>query len=228
MRILVVEDSDRIARMVERALASQGHTVVIAANLASANTHFELERFDLAIIDIGLPDGSGLEWCRKTRAAGSNMPILILTARSSVDDRVSGLDAGADDYLGKPFAVDEFLARIRALSRRGPRWTESARSYGELMIDRDRRVVTVGNDRVALTPREFEIVASLAWRDGRIVSRDDLLESVWGESSASASASFDVLITRIRRKLGDRGIDGAIQTIRQVGYAWALANSKHT
>ena len=116
---------------------------------------------------------------------------------------------------------------MRALGRRGPRWTESSRRYGELVIDRDRRLVTMNGERIAFTPRELDIVALLAWRDGRVVSRDDLLEAVWGEATEKTAASFEVLVARIRRKLSERGIDDAIRTVRQVGYAWARDVSKH-
>jgi two-component system OmpR family response regulator len=228
VRILLIEDSDRVAQTAGAALRAHGHTVAVAADLRMAQAFLDERTVDLAIVDVGLPDGSGLEWCRAAREAGSSVPILILTARTSVPDRIAGLDAGADDYLGKPFAVDELLARVRALGRRGPRWTESTRRYAEgVAIDRDRRHITVHGERLPLTPREFDIVALLAWRDGRVVARDELLESVWGESTERAGASFDVLVARTRRKLADRGVADAIETHRQIGYAWALKASKH-
>jgi DNA-binding response OmpR family regulator len=226
VRILLVEDSERVAQTVQSALKSHGHAVTVAGGVAAAEACFSAERVDLVILDIGLPDGSGLEWCRAARSSGSNVPILALTARSTIQDRVAGLDAGADDYLAKPFAVDELLARVRALGRRGPRWSESQRCYGQLVIDRDRRMVTIGEERVPLTAREFEIVALLAWRDGRVVTRDELLDGVWGDTSEGAAASFDVLVARIRRKLAERGVRDAIRTLRQVGYSWALEASK--
>lgn len=222
MRILLIEDSERVAQTAGAALRSCGHAVSVAKDVKDADQLFASQAIDFVIVDVGLPDGSGLDWCRATREAGSSVPIIVLTARTAVNDRIRGLDSGADDYLGKPFAVDELLARVRALGRRGPRWTESTRRYGELVIDRDRRLVTVRGARLALTAREFDIVALLAWRDGRVVIRDDLLESVWGESTERAAASFDVLLARIRRKLAERGIDDAVRTVRQVGYSWAL------
>jgi DNA-binding response OmpR family regulator len=226
VRILLVEDSERVAASVSSALHALGHAVVVAGGVNSAEEAFLAQHFDVAIVDVGLPDGSGLEWCRSARRAGSALPILLLTARNTVADRVAGLDAGADDYLGKPFSTDELAARVRALVRRGPRWTESVRQFGRLVIDRDRRVVLVEGAPVALTGREFDIVALLAWRDGRVVSRDDALDSLWGEASEGAGASFDVLLARIRRKLADREINDAIRTVRQVGYSWALERSK--
>jgi two-component system copper resistance phosphate regulon response regulator CusR len=144
----------------------------------------------------------------------------LLTARNGVDDRVLGLDAGADDYLGKPFAPPELSARLRALTRRGPRWRESVRSWGALRIDRDRRTVEKGGVRVPLTPREFDVVALLAWRDGRVVSKDEILELIW--DSDDGAASLEVVVARVRRKIDGRAPVSCIRTLRHVGYAWAL------
>jgi two-component system OmpR family response regulator len=227
VRILLVEDSDRVAGAVGAALRRHGHSVDVAGGVRAAHDALSQRHFDVAVVDVGLPDGSGLDWCRAARTAGSDLPILLLTARSGVADRVVGLDAGADDYLGKPFSIDELVARIRALARRGPRWTESMRRFGPMLIDRDRRVVRVGDARMPFTAREFDIVTLLAWREGRVVSRDDILEAVWGDASERAAASFDVLLARIRRKLAQHGMRDALRTVRQVGYAWALERSKH-
>jgi DNA-binding response OmpR family regulator len=226
VRILLVEDSLRVADTVSAALRALGHSVVLAGGIRAADAAFGAQPFDLAIVDVGLPDGCGLAWCRSTRESGGDLPMILLTARNGVRDRVEGLDSGADDYLGKPFSVDELAARVRALGRRGPRWTESVRSFGSLVVDRDRRVATVGDQRVPLTAREFDIVALVAWREGRVVTRDDLLDSVWGDANERTAASLDVLLGRVRRKLAERGIQGALRTVRQVGYAWALERSK--
>lgn len=228
VRILLVEDNSRVAEMVTSALRSAGHSVQTTGTLGGATAALQEAAFDAAIVDIGLPDGSGLDLCRAARTSGLDLPILLLTARNEVTDRVDGLDAGADDYLGKPFSVPELLARVRALARRGPHWTESIRRYGALRIDRDRRLVTAQGGAVPLTPREFEIVAMLAWRDGRVVSKDDILETIWGESSATGSASLEVLVARIRRKLAVVDRSEVIRTVRQVGYAWALPRSKQS
>ena len=226
MRILLVEDSPRVADAVGAALRARSLTVVVADSVRSANAAFEAQHFDVAVVDIGLPDGSGLQWCRSTSESGSPLPILLLTARADVADRVAGLDAGADDYLGKPFAMDELVARVRALSRRGPRWRESLRTYGGVALERDKRTLTVDGTALPMTAREFDIVAFLAWRDGRVVARDDILEAVWGEATERAGASLEVLVARIRRKLADRGVSDAVRTIRHVGYAWGLELSK--
>jgi two-component system OmpR family response regulator len=226
MRVLLVEDSERVAQVVMQALRAAGHSVTVVRDCASARGELDSVHHEAAIIDVGLPDGSGLDVCREARAAGHDLPILVLTARNEVDDRVAGLDAGADDYLGKPFATSELVARIRALGRRGPHWSESRRCFGDLAIDRDRRIVTRDGASVALTPREFEIVALLAWRDGRVVAREEILEIVWGDTSDRASASLEVLMTRIRRKLGCAAGDDVIRTVRNLGYAWARKASK--
>jgi DNA-binding response OmpR family regulator len=228
VRILIVEDSPRVADAVAAALRLHGYSVVLADGVRSATDACASQVFDLAIVDVGLPDGSGLAWCKAAREAGSELPMLILTARNEVADRIAGLDCGADDYLGKPFVVEELLARVRALGRRGPRLAESARSYGPLHLDRDRRIATIEGAKVPLTAREFDIVAVLAWRNGRVVARDDLLESVWGAVSDGAAGSLEVLLVRIRRKLAERGVRDALRTVRQLGYAWALERSKPT
>lgn len=225
MRILLVEDNARVVASVAHSLAEAGHVVLSAPTATRAREALERERFELLILDVGLPDGSGLALCRELREGGAVTPILVLTARNDVDDRVAGLDAGADDYLGKPFSSVELRARVRALGRRGPRWTESTRSFGALTIDRDRRVVLRAGERVPLTAREFDLVAVLAWADGRVVLRDDVLDTVWGEATERTSASLDVLLGRARRKLASD--DGeVIRTIRNVGYAWAPSRSK--
>ncbi len=227
VRILLLEDNARVVDVVVAGLRAAGHGVTPTATCAGALDAIVASHFDLAIFDIGLPDGSGLDVCRAARKDGLDLPILLLTAKNEVHDRVGGLEAGADDYLGKPFSMAELVARVRALSRRGPRWMDSARDYGEVTIDRDKRLLLVKDGRVALTPRELDIVTLLAWRDGRAVSRDDLVESVWGEATDRALASLEVLVARIRRKLAERGVADAIRTHRQFGYAWALPRSKH-
>lgn len=226
MRILLVEDSVRVSATVGAGLRARGHGVVVAGGVGAATDAFGSQHFDVAIVDIGLPDGSGLDWCRAARGAGSDVPILLLTARNAVGDRVAGLDAGADDYLGKPFSIEELLARVRALARRGPRWDESVRRFGSLVVDADRRTVCVGATRVPLTAREFDIIAFLSSRLGRVVLKEEILEAVWGDAGARTAASLEVLVARIRRKLGDHGFRDAVRTVRQVGYAWGLERSK--
>lgn len=225
MRVLLVEDSARVGEAVSAALRARGWTVATARSRKEADEATSAQFFDVAVVDVGLPDGSGLEWCAAARRSGTQTPILILTARTQVRDRVAGLEAGADDYLGKPFAMDELAARVIALSRRGPHWLAPVRLYGRLRMDRDRRLVSVDGEPLALTPRELDVVLLLAWRDGRVVTRDDLLDAVWGEATERAAASLEVLVARIRRKLADAGIRDALRTARQHGYAWSLERS---
>jgi two-component system, OmpR family, response regulator MprA len=226
VRVLVVDDDAAVRRSLFTALGRDGYEVLAADGGNAALAHMAATSVDAIVLDVAMAEPNGLEVCRRLRARGDRTPILMLTARDLVDDRVAGLDAGADDYMGKPFATAELVARVRALARRGPRWTESQRSFGALAIDRDRRLVTRDGALVPLTPREFDIVALLAWRDGRVIPRDEILEAVWGDASESASASLEVLLTRIRRKLGSQGPDDIIRTVRQVGYAWVPARSK--
>lgn len=226
MRILLVEDSARVTETVSAGLRSRGHTVVSAGGVAAAEKALDEQHFDVAVVDIGLPDGSGLDWCAAVRSAGNDLPILLLTARNDVSDRVAGLDAGADDYLGKPFSMDELLARVRALGRRGPRWEQSVLRFGDVVVDADQRAVMVREARLPLTPREFDIVALLASRSGRVVTRDEILEAVWGEATEGAAASLEVLVARIRRKLDEHGLRDALRTSRQAGYCWELARTK--
>lgn len=219
VRTLLVEDNERLSSVIVRALRHVGHTVELAATCARARE--ELPHVELAIVDVGLPDGSGLDLCRQARATGIDVPVLILTARNGVADRVAGLDAGADDYLGKPFAVEELVARVRALGRRGPRLAEARRTFGDLVIDRERRSVTKGGAAVPLTPRELDLVVLLAWRDGRVVSRADILEIVWGDADERNAPSLEVLVRRIRRKVGE----DAVRTVRNAGYAWGARSN---
>ena len=215
-----------MAGLLKRGLVEEGHHVVVARDGAAGFEIARATQFDVIVLDMMLPQMDGLTVARRLRAARNQTPILVLTAKDAAADVIRGLDAGADDYLGKPFSIDELVARVRALSRRGPRWTESVRRFGTLVVDRDRRVVAVNDRRLAMTAREFDIVALLAWREGRVVPRDEVLEAVWGDDSERAAASLEVLVARIRRKLGEHGLRDALRTVRQVGYAWALERSK--
>jgi DNA-binding response OmpR family regulator len=220
LRILLVEDDVRVAEALGQALRGQNHALDAVGTCTGAREYVRGGEYELAIIDIGLPDGTGVDLCRELRAGGRDLPILLLTARGAVSDRVGGLDAGADDYMAKPFATEELLARVRALGRRGPRWKDSKRTFGRLVVDLDRRSCTKDGATVPLTPREFDLVSLLAWRDGRVVPRDEVLETVWGDVTEGAARSLDVLVARLRRKLDDPEGPSYIRTIRQVGYAW--------
>jgi DNA-binding response OmpR family regulator len=162
-----------------------------------------------------LPDGSGQALCAELRAEGSSLPILVLTAKSAVASKVAVLDAGADDYLGKPFAVAELRARVRALGRRGATLHAVVHERGGLSLDFSARRALVDGKEAAITSREWAILQALMQRNGRVIARSELLDSVWGDDSEASSASLDVLIARIRRKLGAE----VIRTVRGQGYA---------
>ena len=216
MRVLVVDDEAEVRSVVARALRADGHAVTTAEDLQAARQRVS-EGIDLLVLDLRLADGFGLELCRELRAEGASIPILLLTALSQVALRVEGLDAGADDFLAKPFAVAELRARVRALGRRGalPRGLTYERD--DVRLDFAGRHATRAGQPIAITSREWSILEVLVRRSGRVVSRSDLLESVWGESSETAASSLEVLVGRLRRKLGAE----LIRTLRGEGYALA-------
>jgi len=218
VRILVVEDHAETRRMLERALKEAGHTPDPAADLEGARGKAAAGGYGAIILDWMLPDGSGIDLCRELRASRDTTPVLILTARGEVDDRVRGLDAGADDYLRKPFSVAEMLARLRALLRRGPRLETETVVVGPIEVRlSERRVLREGRE-VPLTGREFSILEVLLRRRGHVVSRSDILEAVWGEDTESAGASLEVLMGRLRKKLTPGATEALIETQRGFGY----------
>ena len=219
MRILIVEDNVEVRTFVESILRQEGHEPHGVATRAEAEEAFRHGGFAGAVLDWMLPDGSGVELCRKLRSAGNATPVLILTARGEVEDRVAGLDAGADDYLKKPFAAAELKARVRALLRRGPRLTEDVVRFGTVEVHVSARRVVAEGKEILLTAREFAIVEELARAHGRVLPRTTLLLAVWGTDDAAAAASLEVLIARIRRKLAAAGAPDLIRTMRGVGYA---------
>jgi two-component system, OmpR family, response regulator len=216
MRILVVDDHPETRALLARNLELASHGVKTAASCGEAEAALMVGRFDVVILDVMLPDGSGIDLCRTVRAGRVTVPILLLTARGQVRDRVHGLEAGADDYLVKPFAIVELLARVKALGRRGPVLRDRAITIGPVHVDLERRRVRASGRVVALTARELAIVEVLACRRGGVVAREHLLESVWGDADEASGASLEVLVARIRRKLG--GAARALATVRGVGY----------
>lgn len=215
MRLLVVDDEDEMRELLGRNLG-RVHGVKTAATCQEAEDMLASEQFDVLVLDVMLPDGSGIELCSRLRARGVQTPILLLTAKGEVRSRVAGLDAGADDYLGKPFALSELRARVSALGRRGPLSRDRAVVIGQLVVDLEGRRVRLEDRALPLTAKELAIIDLLAARAGKVVGREDLLESVWGEVNDSARASLDVLIARIRQKLGTHA--RLLQTVRGVGY----------
>jgi two-component system OmpR family response regulator len=216
MRVLVVDDDEETRRLLVRNLQLASHGVKAVESCADARDALARDRFDVVVLDVMLPDGSGIDLCSQWRKAQVDVPILLLTAKGEVKSRVLGLEAGADDYLGKPFAISELRARVNALGRRGPLRRDRSIAIGALEVDVESRTVLLDGAVLPLTARELAIVNLLAARPGRIVSREELFESVWGEASDSARASLDVLVARIRRKLGPHA--AMLHTVRGVGY----------
>ena len=183
--------------------------------MRSASQHARVSALIFLAVDCQL---STVDLCRRLRGAKCYVPVLLLTARGDVRDRVAGLEAGADDYLVKPFAVSELIARVKALGRRGPVYRGEAVTFGSVVMDFEARRVSMNGLEVHLTAKELAIVEVLAWRQRSVVPREQLIESVWGEVSDSAAASLDVLIARIRRKLGPSAT--LLRTVRGVGYTF--------
>jgi DNA-binding response OmpR family regulator len=214
MRVLVVDDHAEVRELVERALLRDGHQVTGVGSVAAARAELAAHGFELLLLDLGLPDGSGQQLCQQLRATGADLPVLVLTAQSAIASRVEVLDAGADDYLSKPFAVAELRARVRALGRRrgGPRVFRYQR--GGVVVDFSARRAWVNEQEAPITAREWSIIELLVSRNGRVVSRSDLLDAVWGDVNEANSQSLDTLIARIRRKLDQH----LIRTVRGEGY----------
>jgi two-component system response regulator MprA len=216
-RILVVEDDDAISRMLEVELDEAGYDVFRVARGDDALASIARDRPDAVVLDLRLPDRDGLSVCRQARRDGHDVPILMLTALDRLGDRVLGLDAGADDYLPKPFAVEELLARLRALLRRT---TPAARvlEAGPVRLNPETHEVTVDGRVVELTAREFDLLAFLMQKPGRVFTREQIFESVWGYSYLGDSKVIDVFVSALRRKLDSKPAPSIVRTVRGVGY----------
>lgn len=220
MRILVVEDEQKVANALREGLEGERYDVVVERTGESAFFRLTIEAFDLILLDLGLPGRDGLEILTTLREKGVKTPVLVLTARDTLQDRVAGLDSGADDYLVKPFAFAELLARIRALLRRG-RAAESPRlAVGDLTMDLITRKVTRGSTALELTVREFELLEYLMRYEGQVVSRETLARDVWKETARTTPLDnvIDVHIARLRRKVDVERPVRLIHTVRGVGF----------
>ncbi len=225
MRILLVEDEPRIAAYVKRGLTEQGYAVDVAYTGREALDWAAVVTFDLIVLDILLPEINGLTVCRELRAKNIRTPILMLTARDSIDDRVAGLDAGADDYLVKPFSMKELLARLRALARRGENPLKSALlQVGDLTLDTRTRRVTRGGKGIELSAKEFAVLECLMREPNRVLSRAAIAEHVWNYETYNNSNVIDVYIRNLRRKLDDAAAPSLIRTMRGAGYCIAADN----
>lgn len=219
-RVLVVEDDAETRGLVARTLREEGLEVEAAGRAARARAILGSGEVDLVVLDVGLPDATGFELCAEVRAGGNDVPILVLTARTDVASRVEGLETGADDYLGKPFAIAELRARVRALLRRGRGSApEPVLEHAGVRVDLRRRRAFLGPEELPLTRRELDLLARLVRARGVVVSREVLLEDVWGADTPEAAASLEVIVSRLRRKLGPGGGRSLLRNVRGIGYA---------
>ena len=218
MRLLVVEDEETLARYLLKGLREANWTVDVAASVDEGWSLLLLNPYDLVVLDLGLPGADGSELLQRMRRQGMDLPVLILTARGGVEDRVAGLNAGADDYLAKPFAFAELVARINALLRRGHRSHALLLRAGDLELDPVRREVKRGGRIVELTAREFAVLEFLLRHAGEVVTRTMLAEHVWGDHYDSLSNLIEVFVNRLRKKTEANGAPRLIHTIRGAGY----------
>ena len=220
MNVLLVEDDPAVRGAVERALRGAGHQPALAADGIRALEQATAGPYDAVVLDLGLPGLDGLEVCRRLRASGNQVPVLMLTARAAVSERVSGLDAGADDYLVKPFALDELLARLRAFERRAPAsgQVRGQLRFADVVLDRDALTCARAGREIQLSRTEYQLLELLMANAGKVLSRDVIFDKVWGYDFGPESNSLDVYIGYLRRKLEADGEPRIIHTVRGVGY----------
>jgi two-component system OmpR family response regulator len=218
MRILVTEDDPRMASLLGQALTEADHEVRVVSSGEKAIDALGEDAYDLVLLDVMLPRLDGFATCRRMRERGASMAILMLTARDDVEDRVRGLDAGADDYLGKPFSLDELLARVRALERRGPAEFGARITVGSMALDTAELVLLREGERIDLTPRECAVLEVLMRSAGRIVRRERIMALAWPDDADPRSNVLEVLIKRLREKVDRPFGDDSIQTVRGAGY----------
>jgi len=226
MRVLVVEDEPEVAEFLSRVLRDATWATDVVGTVAAAHEQMAVVSYDIAVIDVGLPDGDGFALCRALRAAGNHTPILLLTARNAVNDRVRGLDAGADDYLAKPFAVSELLARLRALARRPSATVSPVLHCDDLTLDPGKRVVERASVPLSLTAREFALLEFLLRNEGRLCSRARILEAVWDDNFDPVANAIDVLVGRLRRKVDIPGARPLLRTVRGLGYMISATDAR--
>jgi DNA-binding response OmpR family regulator len=224
MRLLLVEDDARIARFVAKGLREQAYAVDISATGDDALYQAAINSYDLVILDVMIPGKNGFEVCRELRKAGQRLPILMLTARDAVEDRITGLDRGADDYLTKPFEFRELLARLRALLRRSGELRPPQIVVGDLVLDTGAQTVTRGGRGIPLTAKEYALLEFLARNAGRVVGRAEIAEHVWDESFDPFSNLIEVYVNRVRRKIDTGAMKALLHTRRGAGYFFGLAD----
>ncbi|KAB2939502.1 MAG: response regulator transcription factor [Hyphomicrobium sp.] len=214
MRLLIVEDEPRISEAIKAALEAAGYTCDVTADGEDAWFRGDTDAYDLVVLDLGLPKLDGLTVLKRWRAAGRNMPVLVLTARGAWPERVEGIDAGADDYLAKPFRSEELLARVRALIRRAAGHANALITAGDLSLDTRQMRIFVAGEPVQASPLEYRLVAYLMHHKGRVVPAHELIEHLYGDDDARNANALEALIMRLRKKLGP----DAIETRRGFGY----------
>lgn len=216
--ILVVEDNAQLLQSLQRGLSESGYAVITAANLKAAYQSLEQESPDAILLDLMLPDGDGMSLLRSLREQPGSLPVMLLTARDRVSDRVSGLDAGADDYLVKPFSFDELLARIRVMLRRTNHQANQVLRVDDLEVDRFSQVATRAGRIVELTRRQFELLSYLMQSPGQVITRDMIAENVWRDTATTWTNVIDVHINQLRKRLAVAGSKPILHTVRGVGY----------
>lgn len=227
MRILLVEDDEGISSFILKGLREAAYAVDLSVDGEDALYQVSINEYDLLILDVMIPFKNGFEVCREVREKGLEIPILMLTARDAVKDRIEGLDVGADDYLVKPFAYGELLARVRALLRRKEKsFVESLLKIGELKIDTKSRRVWRSDEEILLTTKEFTVLEYFARNAGRVIGREELSEHCWDETYDAFTNSIEVFVNRLRKKLDKDAGNPLIQTRRGAGYILQEANQK--
>jgi two-component system OmpR family response regulator len=218
VRVLIVEDEEKLAELLRRGLVEEAHAADVARSGADALWMAQSAEYDAIVLDLMLPGIDGVEVCRRLRGDGVWAPVLMLTARDTVDDRVGGLDAGADDYLTKPFAFAELLARLRALVRRGPAERPAVLEVGDLRLDPATRRVWRGSTEVAVSAKEFALLETFMRRPGRVLSRHELLEHAWDMDYERRSNVVDVYVRYLRQKIDRPFGRDSLETVRGAGY----------
>jgi len=218
VRVLLVEDELRLAENIARGLRQSAHAVDIAERLSTAREKLAAERYDVLVLDVNLPDGSGFDLLTELRERNDPLPILVLTARDAIEDRVSGLDRGADDYLVKPFAFEELLARLRALQRRAPEVRPPLLELGDLVLDPASRSANRAGAAIELTTTEYALLEYFVRNAGTVLSRAAISSAVWDENYDPFSNVIDVYVMRLRRKIDRAGLAPLLHTVRGAGY----------
>jgi len=219
MRLLVIEDEPRLAASLAKGLREAAHAVDVAGSIGEARTKLAGDPYDAILLDIGLPDGSGFRLAQELRAEGLETPILIITARDSVEDRVRGLDLGADDYLVKPFALEELLARLRAVTRRTPQIRPDVLMVSDLEVDTRGRIARRGTRSIELTTTEYALLEFLARHPGEVLTRSQITAALWDERHEPGSNIIDVYVGRLRKKIDLPQEEPLLHTMRGSGYS---------